>query len=118
MVSDSTFDHNDAGGGNNNRSSFATGVAFGGGLNYFGGEATISHSTFDHNHATGGDGNSGDGDLLAGAGVGGGIIAIFSNSITVSDSTLAHNQAVGGRGAMTASAATARVVASQICWAR
>src|SRR5207249_8383481 len=87
MVSDSTFDHNDVSGGNNNLSSFGTGVAFGGGLNFFGGEATISHSTFSHNHATGGNDNRGDGDLLAGAGVGGGIIAIFSNSITVSDST-------------------------------
>jgi hypothetical protein len=112
-ITDSTFDHNEAHGGNNNvggssaqggSGAFIVGWGMGGAITnegWFNGFATsmvASNLTLTHNRAVGGDGNTGN--SLAGAGVGGGLMSWWVGATTtISDSTIAHNQAIGGNSA-------------------
>jgi hypothetical protein len=111
-VTDCTFDHNEAHGGNDNvggasltggSGAFIVGWGLGGaitneGWNRANGTTlTASHLTLTHNSAVGGDGNTGN--ALAGAGVGGGIASWWKSAVvTITNSTITHNQATGGSG--------------------
>ena len=105
MVDQSTFDHNEALGGNDNHvagtvpMSEAPDNGYGGGIAVYQGSAAVQSSTLTHNRAVGGigGGNDGKGSL----GVGGGIF--FYNFVggvtaTVAGSTITDNQAIGGAG--------------------
>jgi hypothetical protein len=127
-VSDSTFDHNEALGGDSN----AGGTSLAGGVGAFivgwgqggaitnegwerGGGTTLtaSHLTITHNEAIGGAGNSGN--LLAGAGIGGGLNAWWIASVvTIRDSQFAHNNASGASGANGQGGAVSAVVGAVI----
>jgi hypothetical protein len=112
-VTDSTFDHNEARGGDDNvggtsltggRGAFIVGWGLGGAITNegwnrgTGTSMTASNLTLTHNRAVGGEGNTGN--VLAGAGVGGGLASWWvAAPVTIRDSTVAHNQAVGGSGA-------------------
>jgi hypothetical protein len=109
-VTDSTFAHNEARGGNNNvggssaeggSGAFIVGWGMGGAITNegwftgFGTSLTASNLTLTHNRAVGGASNSGN--ALAGAGVGGGLMSWWVGATTtISDSTITHNRAIGG----------------------
>jgi hypothetical protein len=100
-VSASRFDHNQAIGGDNDRGTFPAGLhgpgsGGGGGIDVYGGTATISASTLDHNDAIDGQGVAGG---TGGLGAGGGIFSVGSfggASVNVTDCTVSDNSAVGG----------------------
>jgi hypothetical protein len=112
-VTDCTFDHNEAHGGDGNvggtsltggSGAFIVGWGQGGaitneGWNRAAGTTLIaSNLTLTRNRAVGGAGNTGN--ALAGAGVGGGLASWWvSATVTIRNSTIAHNQAIGGHGA-------------------
>jgi hypothetical protein len=105
-ITNSTFDHDLALGGSNNKGgsgvalngrgaggaigSFNFGFSFPVGL-------TVSNCTFTDNQAVGGSGNAGG--LIVGTGVGGGIANDRGCTATVTDCTFTGNQAIGGAGA-------------------
>jgi len=127
-VTDCTFDHNEAFGGNDNiggtsleggAGAFIVGWGQGGAMTNEGWERgggttlTASHLTLTHNEAIGGTGNSGN--LLAGAGIGGGMNAWWiASSVTIRDSLVAHNQASGGSGANGQGGAMSAVIGAAI----
>ncbi len=103
-VSQSTFDHNQAQGGDNNHVLVTPALAdgpnngYGGGILVYYGGATIHQSTLTHNQALGG---AGGGDQNGSLGVGGGVF-VFNFFLTVtadvSGCTIEHNDALGGAG--------------------
>jgi hypothetical protein len=106
LVSTSTFDHNQAISGNGNQSSsnpapslLGPNDAFGGGIHFSGGTATLSGCTIEHNSAIAGAGIA---EQNGGLAVGGGmdVSNLFNHglSVTVSDCTFDHNAATGGAG--------------------
>jgi hypothetical protein len=105
MVSQCTFDHNQAVAGNDNlevplppNSILGPSVGAGGGLEVFGQMATISGSMFNNNQTVGGQGSAGDdGDYATGGGI---TIVNFIPGVTaaISNCTLEHNTAIGGQG--------------------
>ena len=105
-VSDSTFSHNLAQGGNDNQvtdafvpRSDAPDNAYGGGILVYQGSATISGTTVTKNQAIGGTGYGIDGE--GSLGVGGGIFFYnFVGGVTASvdGSTITDNDAIGGAG--------------------
>ena len=115
-VSNCTFTHNEAVGGDNNTGTASVSGLVGTGTgaaiaNYAGGSANVSGSRFDHNQAKGGDGNTAGGAaaVFANLGAGGAIFNYLggynssvygqfpTSIVTVSNSTLSHNDATGGR---------------------
>ena len=105
-VTDSTFRHNQAIGGNDNNGSRLIGLGTGGAIGNGGPTAThvvldVSGSTFDHNQAIGGNDNQGIPNPLFGPNAaGGGAIQIVQGSGNkIRNSTFDHNQAIGGQGA-------------------
>src|SRR5262249_59312796 len=105
-VSQSTFDHNLARGGDGgtiSESNRFIGLGFGGGLDNFFATATIDQCIFTGNQAVGGSGgNGGDGasQYDEDAALGGGVWNYGSSSIMiVRGSTFAYNQALGGSNA-------------------
>jgi hypothetical protein len=107
-ITDSTFIGNEAIGGNNNSAGSGTilvGGGYGGAIYHDGSASpmTVSNSTFTNNQAVGGTGNTGG--VLAGDGVGGGIVIFPLGqgavlTATVSSSTFSGNQAIGGAGSV------------------
>jgi hypothetical protein len=99
-ITNSSFSHNQAIGGNNATATGTDIVQVGGaqgGAVYsgYGSAATLAGCTFDHNQAIGGQGNTGSGPfIVVGIGEGGAIYsalgggALGSNTLTVSKSTL------------------------------
>jgi hypothetical protein len=104
-ITNSTFDHNEALGGNNNTG--GSGVALNGraaggaigSFQFFTTPAilTVSNCTFTDNQAIGGSENIGG--LIVGVGIGGAIANDRGGTATVTGSTFIGNQAIGGAGA-------------------
>ena len=106
VVSDSTFDHNQAIGGSRNQSGsnsapsiLGPNDAAGGGIGVSGGTATISGCAIEHNSAIAGAGADGQNGGIAW----GGGMNLFNGfghgtSATLSNCTVSHNAAVGGVG--------------------
>jgi hypothetical protein len=104
-VTNSTFYHNQALGGNDNTAGsgdFILGWGHGGAIsnsNWLsaGPQSTLiaSNLTITDNQAVGGTGNTG---AFAGEGNGGGLENWFGGRVTISDSMIADNQAIGGQG--------------------
>ena len=102
-VTNSTFDHNVARGGNGNSSgggSAVIGRGAGGAITNSGvfvaAALTVSNSTFTDNQAIGGNGNTGG--VQRGPGVGGAIASIVGAMTTLTGSIFDGNQAIGGAG--------------------
>lgn len=99
-VTDSVFDHNQAIGGDGNRTDapggLGPGKASGGAVDITGGTGTFSGCTLEHNLSVGGSAHSG------GIGSGGGLMVTnvgnTGSSATVSNSLIRHNKALGGPG--------------------
>jgi hypothetical protein len=106
VVSASTFDHNQAIGGNGNQVVPASSnplsgpnEAFGGAIHLSSGSGTISHCTVEHNLAIAGAGGGGqDGGLAWGGGID--LFNAFGRGVaaTISNSTISHNSVTGGQG--------------------
>jgi hypothetical protein len=98
MITDSTFDHNQALAGQGAAGSDG-GVGVGGGLfaQALTGpvSVTVSGCTVDHNAAIGGAGGSGGN---GGDGLGGGLADFLGATLMVSSTTVDHNKALGGDG--------------------
>ena len=105
-VTASSFDDNQALGGDGNGGSTATGFGIGGAITSGNplssvNVLTVSGSQFDHNQAVGGTGNTVSAatpPLLAPNSGDGGAIMVLLGSGSIDDSTLEHNQALGGQG--------------------
>jgi CSLREA domain-containing protein len=120
-ATDCTFDHNEAHGGDGNEGgsgAFIVGWGLGGaisngGLQFEGATLVASNLTITHNQAVGGEGNTGN--VLAGAGAGGGLASWWASAaVTISYSTISHNQAVGGAGADGLGGGLANVLSSAL----
>lgn len=127
-VTYSTFDHNEARGGDNNVGgtslfggvgAFIVGWGLGGAITNEGWNRekgttlTVSNLTLMHNQALGGVGNSGN--PLAGAGIGGGLVAWWiASTVTIQSSTFSHNKAAGNAGDNGQGGAVASVFGSVI----
>jgi hypothetical protein len=108
-LASSTFDHNQAIGGDGNTGTGAVvlvGEGLGGAIvsgyggNFFGPDTlTASNCTLTKNSAQGGDNNSGTASVsgLVGAGAGAGIANYAGGTASITGSDLDHNQARGGR---------------------
>jgi hypothetical protein len=102
-VTNSTFDHNEALGGNNNAGGGALllGRGAGGAIGSFNFSSqatlTVSNCTFSDNQAIGGTGNTGS--AFAGDGAGGAFLNERGSAATVTGCTFTGNQATGGAGA-------------------
>jgi hypothetical protein len=103
-VSDSTFVHNQARGGNDNTGGSGV-LEIGGGnggaiantaVQVAGVTLNATNLTLSQNEAIGGTGNSGG--ILTGDGLGGGLENDGGATATISNSTIANNQAIGGQG--------------------
>jgi hypothetical protein len=92
-ISDSTFDHNQAIGGQGPDGNGGVGQGGGIGIGFTGTIVTLSHCTFEHNQAIGG--NAGPGGT-GGDAHGGGIFNHAGAVLTVNNSIIDHNQALGG----------------------
>jgi hypothetical protein len=104
-VTNSTFDHNQARGGDGNRGgvgSLTVGRGAGGALFnsavFVPATMTVRGSNFTDNQASGGDGNTGG--VQQGPGVGGAIATVLGAMTQVADSTFDGNLAIGGAGAV------------------
>ena len=105
-VTDSTFSHNQAIGGNDNLSSVIAGIGFGGGISSGGATLPVTlqvtGSTFDHNQAIGGNDNrvtrSPPSNVLGPDNAFGGGVDVISGLATIDGSMFERNKAIGGQG--------------------